>query len=772
MCKENKPAIANIDMGGTRRLSRAWLIVVWAVVLSGCAAALIVAAGGSLSSSLASAAVFILPGGDEPRISKLLPFGVEPNSMALDPNGGRLAVGESVACSVALIDTVALEAPRRVQVNECKPEDRWFDTRSDANTTLGVVYAPSGNEVYAVMAVSPWDLDPRLLGVPVTGVAVIDPDLGEVTRRIDTKGSPYVAAVSPEGDRLYVGQTGIVETGTVVEYPAELAVLDLATDTVERWIPTGDFNANAVVVSTDGDWVVVANNGDPENSIPGTVTLIDTTALEAVATLTVGLEPTQIALQGMIAYVVNRGSGTVSIVDMKAQAVVGQIDVGGSPLGLALDDENDRLYVSSHDARKVTVFDTRINALAGEIPLNDAPGALALSADGSRLFAALPDIARVAVVDLPAGATVARIAVGDDPVGVALEEDLAQGYALASGSGDLSVFDTDTLQPKAVIAFELHPYMVTVDPVGGDVYVANGVHNSVMKIDPASGEILDVLRVGLRPIALTLNPANRVLWVLNSGDDTVMAVDLVTGQSLLHAAAGKRTQAISLSPDGTVLYVLGEELIALDTQTGQQLGTWSTTAFHWVPTALAMGPTGRYLYLMGVDLEPFVGEVGVVVSRLDRQSDQLALNFSVQDFIGVGLAVDQRGRVLISGWVRDTSVFFEDYPPFVLDVNPEDLADFNFVPTDAGDFSALASSTDRLFVSAAIDDGRIDRVDLTPLGQAFSTPIDGPVKGLAVDAAGSRVYGALSYLEQMVVVDAATGALLDTWTLPRVQRFD
>ncbi|RPJ72889.1 MAG: YncE family protein, partial [Alphaproteobacteria bacterium] len=106
-----------------------------------------------------------------------------------------------------------------------------------------------------------------------------------------------------------------------------VSVIDTATDTVTATVPVGT-NPFGVAVSPDGSKVYVANSGsDP--SYEGTVSVINTTTNTVTATVNnVGTNPVGVSVvpDGTKVYVANSGSdpsyeGTVSVINTTTNTV-------------------------------------------------------------------------------------------------------------------------------------------------------------------------------------------------------------------------------------------------------------------------------------------------------------------------------------------------------------------------------------------------------------------------------------------------------------------
>ena len=153
-------------------------------------------------------------------------------------------------------------------------------------------------------------------------------------------------------------------------------VIDIATNNVVGSpIPVGRL-PEGVAVTPDGTKVYVANNNLNLNGTgtdTDTVSVITTATNTVVATITVGNQPSGVAVtpDGTKVYVANRGSGTVSAIATATNAVVATIPVGGNPYGIAVTPDGTNVYVTTGNT--VSVIDTATNNVVGSpIPVGNS----------------------------------------------------------------------------------------------------------------------------------------------------------------------------------------------------------------------------------------------------------------------------------------------------------------------------------------------------------------------------------------------------------------
>ncbi len=103
--------------------------------------------------------------------------------------------------------------------------------------------------------------------------------------------------------------------------------------------------------------------------------------------VTVGREPTCVAVAGQKAYVTNSASGTVSVVTRtgKGWRAIEEIAVGNEPRGCAVNEQGNRLLVANHTDGTVSLIDTGSDQVIGS-PIVVGGNPFAIAIDGNRAF--------------------------------------------------------------------------------------------------------------------------------------------------------------------------------------------------------------------------------------------------------------------------------------------------------------------------------------------------------------------------------------------------
>jgi YVTN family beta-propeller protein len=267
-----------------------------------------------------------------------IPVGVNPEGVAITPDGTRAYVTNNTSNTVSVIDTTTNTVfatiipfgpgPSGVAIT---PDGTRAYVTSDRSDAVSVIHTAT-NAVFATILVG---LGPSGVAITPDGtrayvtnrnsstVSVISTSTNAVVATISSTEffSPVGVAITPDGTRAYVANDG---SGTVV-------VIDTSTNTVVTTITVG-FGSFGVAITPDGTRAYVTN------AFSSTVSVIDTSTNTVVVTISAGLQPVGVAItpDGTRAYVTNNGSNTVTVINTSTNTPGAIISVGGGPFGVAI----------------------------------------------------------------------------------------------------------------------------------------------------------------------------------------------------------------------------------------------------------------------------------------------------------------------------------------------------------------------------------------------------------------------------------------------------
>ncbi len=214
-------------------------------------------------------------------------------------------------------------------------------------------------------------------------VSAINTATNTVVATIPVGTGPSGAAgitVSPDGSRVYVCNY----------LDNTVSVINTSTNTVVTTIPVG-YNPHCIAVSPNGNLVYVSNSG---SFYTGNISIINTSTNTVVTTIDFGLfNPTPEGLafspDGSLVYVSIYGHDMVFVINTSTNAIVATIPVGYRPYGLSISPDGSRVYVTHPIISNVSVINTATNTLVATITgVGGANGlyGLSVTSDGSRVY--------------------------------------------------------------------------------------------------------------------------------------------------------------------------------------------------------------------------------------------------------------------------------------------------------------------------------------------------------------------------------------------------
>src|SRR4051812_5903623 len=294
-----------------------------------------------------------------PSLGPTVAVGQSPNFVSSSPNGRQLFVASPTAGAIYVVDTAADQVTATIPVSAGPPQF--------------LAFSPNGRTVY----VSVWN-DAKT----IAAVSVLDTTTLKITSTIPVRTRPLLAAVSPDGKRIFV-----------------------------------------------------------PNHDTGTVSVIDTTTNQLIKEFTVPANPHSVTFtpDGSRVYIADHESNVVSVVDASTYAVLTSIPVPQSPHNVAVHPTRPLAIVASYDAGSVTAIDTNTNTVIKTIPVEQNPQHVAWSADGRFAYVTNDGSNSVSVIDVDSLTVTARIPTGAAPTSMAVLSDGSKGYVSNLDDGTLTV---------------------------------------------------------------------------------------------------------------------------------------------------------------------------------------------------------------------------------------------------------------------------------------------------------------------------------------------
>ena len=309
---------------------------------------------------------------------------------------------------------------------------------------------------------------------------------------IDSLGSVYGPAISPDGTVLLLPNTGTSRAAAFSQSGTELAS-----------IPLGDMDG--------GNQIYIEYGG------------------------------AAVSPDGARVYVTNYYSNNVSVIDTAFKKVFASVETGRSPVGVAVAPNGSKAYVANSFSNSVTVIDTKTFATR-QIPMPESsyPSSIAISPDGARVYVAgdnlIPDFGNarcyIFVIDASSDRVVDSIRI-PYPMAVTVSPDGTKVYVVGGLTNLYTISTaTDTITSSVQLANGGPEQPITsgiaVTPDGATVFADNGFDNQVFEIDVAQNQLVKTITVGAYPGILAITPDGSQVW---AGDYYAKHVSIIDVQS-------------------------------------------------------------------------------------------------------------------------------------------------------------------------------------------------------------------------------------------------
>jgi YVTN family beta-propeller protein len=347
--------------GGPAARPRRWLwagvaVLVVVLLVSGLTLFLTRDTGGPATASLGTPAVSgtstapgtrtVRPAVAVPSIGTRVPLESAPNYVAASPNGHQLYIADGNQ-TVSVLDT----GDNQVTTNDIRmPGPAQF-----------LSFSPDGRYVY----VSLWDRK----GGDIHAVSILDTADNTVKKTIPVRTRPFLAAVTPDGNWLYVPNH---DSHTV-------SVID-----TKRMVQAGEITVppepHYVSFSVDGRRAYVA---DHESNV---ITVVDTATRKPLTTIKVGKSPHSVEQNPRRPLIINVNwdDETVSAIDTDTDTVRGTIRVGKLPLNIHWSPDGRYAYVVNSGSDNLSVIRADTLKVTATLPTGKFPTSIAVLPDGTR----------------------------------------------------------------------------------------------------------------------------------------------------------------------------------------------------------------------------------------------------------------------------------------------------------------------------------------------------------------------------------------------------
>ncbi len=285
----------------------------------------------------------------------------------------------------------------------------------------------------------------------------------------------------------------------------------------------------------------------PGAAADGTVTLPNAWRLAPAGRhLTLSDLPLNVVVSpdGRYAVVANNGLArpSLTVVNIANWSVASTFPLDAAWYGLAFNPDGTRLYVGGAAQNNVQELGfasdgtlTRGRTFALPAASGDTfAGGLTISRDGRTLYATRVFAMTLSSIDLASGAVTKTISLPAEPYTAVVSADGRYVFVSMWGGTSVLVYSGDALAGVAELVVDAHPNAMALSPDGHRLFVACANHESVWVFDTATFEAIEQIAVGMfpqapptsTPNALGVSPDGNTLVVANADLNAVAVVDI------------------------------------------------------------------------------------------------------------------------------------------------------------------------------------------------------------------------------------------------------
>jgi YVTN family beta-propeller protein len=312
--------------------------------------------------------------------------------------------------------------------------------------------------------------------------------------------------------------------------------------------------------------------------------------------------------QASRAYVTNEDDGSVTVVDTQRLEAVATIPVGKRPRGMVLSRDGKQLFVAVSGLAKcppafsddqcaklprdpkadgIVILDTAGLRVSRVLKGVTDPERVELSRDEHTLFVTDEDAAHLSVIDVARGKLMANIAVGHEPEGVRLSPNGQWLLVTSESENNVAIIDAATRKVLHTVLVGNRPRDIAFSADSSTAYVTGEADASVYRIalpDGAPATQMLQMRKEARPMGIVMDVPRERLYVSTGRGGTVAVLGVADAKVIKEIPAGARPWGLALTADGRRLVSANGssgDITVLDTDTLAVVGKVAVGKGPW-----------------------------------------------------------------------------------------------------------------------------------------------------------------------------------------------
>ena len=242
--------------------------------------------------------------------------------------------------------------------------------------------------------------------------------------------------------------------------------------------------------------------------------------------------------------VTNNGQSTQSIqlIDTKTEKITDEKEIGKSWYGLQFNAQDDKLYASGGNDNIILIYPIKAQKLlqpdtiflGTPWPVKISPAGIALDDQNQLLYVVTKENNSLYIVDIKTKKTLKRVELGAEAYSCVLSPDKNTLYISLWGANKVAFFNTKTRQLSDNISTQYAPNELLLSKKGDHLFVANGGDNSVSVINTQTKKTIEVISSAVHPTNLTGSTTNglalsddeKTLYIANADNNCLAVFDV------------------------------------------------------------------------------------------------------------------------------------------------------------------------------------------------------------------------------------------------------
>jgi DNA-binding beta-propeller fold protein YncE len=275
---------------------------------------------------------------------------------------------------------------------------------------------------------------------------------------------PHEVVLSPDRRKAYVSIYGSGVIGANLRPGTQIAVIDLATRTLDGFIELAPFLApHGLMFDRNG---MLWTTAESSNAI----VVIDPVRGAVTGHVEIGTQRSHwlaMTPDGNKLYVPHRNFTFVSVVDVHQRTVLKRIpNFIYECQGIAVAPDGNRIYQAQSSRPRVDVIDPKTDTVAGSVSVKAMPDVppqltrLRVSPDNRHLIMSFHTTSQVAVFDTHDLKSQYVFATGKGPMGIAFQDFGSKAFVTNHDQGSISVIDLGAMRLTGEITTPMGPEMI------------------------------------------------------------------------------------------------------------------------------------------------------------------------------------------------------------------------------------------------------------------------------------------------------------------------